>query len=145
MPSVLNLSEAASIAIHAMISVAGGRGRPLKNSEIAKAYGVSANHSAKVLQRLQKSGFLSSVRGPGGGYRLAVDPSSVTLLDVYRAIDGRLSDSGCLFGRGRHCSLPVCLFAGLLHEANSLFERHLGSAALSDFIQPESARRDGGE
>ncbi len=137
MSQALNISEGASIAMHALIHLAEKRGEPVSNSAIAAAFNVSANHSSKVMQRLLKSGFVSAVRGPGGGYTLSVDPSDLSLLDIYSAIDGEPSNTGCLFGRGKHCSLKKCLFADLLSDTDKLVKKHLGSVTLADYISAE--------
>ena len=134
MGQVLRISEAASIAMHALILLAEERDEPISNLRIAEAFGISANHSSKVMQRLLKSGYVTAVRGPGGGYLLAVDPENVTLLEIYSTIDGKPESSPCLFGREKHCSLEVCLFSKLNSEADELINKHLGSVALADYM-----------
>lgn len=133
MATPLKISEAASIAMHALILLSENEDDPVSNASIAQAFNVSANHSSKVMQRLLKEGFVTAVRGPSGGYTLARSPESVTLLEIYQAIDGKPSSSGCLFGRGVHCSLKTCLFHSLLSETDRLIEKHLGSVTLQSF------------
>lgn len=134
MAQTLRISEGASIAMHALIHLAEKNGLPVSNAAIAEAFRVSANHSSKVMQRLLKSGFVQAVRGPGGGYTLARDPKDVSLLEIYRAIDGEPVNTGCLFGRGKHCSLSTCLFAGLIRDTEELVKKHLGSVTLADYM-----------
>ena len=131
---LLKISEAASIAMHALILLAEKQGEQLSNRRIAEAFNISANHSSKVLQRLIKSGFVDAVRGPGGGYSLAVNPEEVSLLDVYRAVDGEPDDSTCLFGRGKHCALDTCLFSEMMSDAEKLVQKHLGSVTLAHYM-----------
>lgn len=128
--------------MHALILLAEKDGRPVSNSSIAAAFNVSSNHSSKIMQRLLKAGFVEAVRGPGGGYTLARKPSAVSLLDVYSSIDGELSNTGCLFGRGRHCSLAKCLFADLISDTEKLVKKHLGSVTLADYISADIALED---
>ncbi len=137
MGQALRISEAASIAMHALILLTEKRGESVSNSRIAEAFNVSANHSSKVMQRLLKAGFVSAVRGPRGGYTLAVDPDRVFLLDIYRTVDGEPDTFGCLFGRGEHCSLDKCLFSELLSDTEKLIQKHLGSVTLTDCIDKE--------
>lgn len=134
MGQILKISEAASIAMHALILLAENRDEPVSNLRIADAFGISANHSSKVMQRLLKSGYVTATRGPRGGYLLAVDPENVTLLEIYSSIDGKPDTSTCLFGRGKHCSLETCLFSDLNREADELFNKHLGSVTLADYL-----------
>ncbi len=123
--------------MHALILLANQLDKPMNNSAIARTFGISANHSSKVMQRLLKQGFVKAKRGPGGGYLLAVDPSSVTLFEVYTAIDGNAQTSDCLFGRNYSCSLPNCLFRKLTLEADALIERHLAAVTLADYANVE--------
>lgn len=133
----LKISEAASIAMHALILLANQTGKPINNAVIAEIFGISANHSSKVMQRLLKQGYVFAKRGPGGGYLLAVDPSLVTLYEVYTVIDGNNQPSGCLFGGNKTCTLPNCLFRNLTLEADALIEKYLGSVTLSDYANAE--------
>ena len=67
MAKIFSLSEAASIAIHSMVLIA--RSDKMMNVvKIAERTGSSKHHVAKVLQRLVKEDYLSSVRGPHGGF-----------------------------------------------------------------------------
>ena len=102
MPCALKISEAASMAMHAMGLLALEPGKPLSSRAIASCFHVSEAHLSKVMQRLVKVGLLSSVRGPKGGFSLAVDPQKVMLLEVFTAIEGPLETSSCLFG------VPLC-------------------------------------
>ena len=67
MSRIVCLSEAGSIAIHSMVLIA--RSKEIMNViNIAKATEASKHHVAKVLQRLVKEGYLTSNRGPKGGF-----------------------------------------------------------------------------
>jgi len=136
MTRTLKITEAASIAMHAMILLAEKKGTPVSNAGIAAAFNISANHSSKVMQRLLKAGFVNAVRGPGGGYTLAAEPEKVSLFEIYTAIDGEPANTGCLFGRGRHCSLKKCLFSRLITDTEQTVKKHLGSVTLADYMSP---------
>lgn len=64
---------------------------------IAEAYKISENHVAKVLQQLARARIVQSVRGAGGGYRLAKAPKDLTMFDVVRVLEGEVTPScfGC--------------------------------------------------
>ncbi len=76
----------------------------------------------------------SGGEGPRRRVHTGPGPGDVSLLDIYRAIDGEPSNTGCLFGRGKHCSLKTCLFAALIRDSEELVEKHLGSVTLADYI-----------
>ena len=69
MAKVVSLSEAASLAIHAVVLIASSD-KLVNVNQIAKATAASKNHLAKVMQRLVKSNLVSSTRGPSGGFLL---------------------------------------------------------------------------
>src|SRR5678816_4317022 len=52
--------------------------------EVANAFGISRNHLVKVVQALGQNGFLSTRRGIGGGFTLAMPPANICLGDVVR-------------------------------------------------------------
>ena len=102
MASLINISEAASLALHAAAVLAACDEGSMTTAAIAEELGVSEAHLAKVLQRLSKVGLVKGTRGPGGGFRLVRRPERTTLLDIYEAMEGPITLDQCLFGH------PVC-------------------------------------
>ena len=84
----------------------------------------------KVLQRLGKQGFVSSLRGPKGGFRLACDADDVSLLDVYEAIEGPLQFSNCLFEQPV-CGDGKCIMGDLLKSVDRQVAEYLRTTKLS--------------
>jgi Rrf2 family protein len=58
---------------------------------IARAQGVPLKFLLGILGELRRAGLVRSQRGPAGGYLLDRDPSSITIADVMRAVDGPLA------------------------------------------------------
>ena len=133
MSVAIKISEAAVIGIHAMIYMAQRPDRKISTKEIADFHQVSDNHLSKVLQRLVRSGYVTSVRGPGGGFQLAKEPDDITMVNIYELFDGPLKLNECLFDRPV-CVAGGCLFGNLLHEVNGLIENYMESTRLSSFI-----------
>jgi len=130
MSGVVRFSEAASLALHAMVLIAAERGRRFQIRDIAQALPVSSSHLAKVLQRLAKEGLIDSTRGRGGGFALARDPARITLLEVYEAVEGPLQVSHCLFATPQ-CG-GDCLLGDTLGTAGALIRDRLAGSRLSD-------------
>lgn len=130
MHGIVKLSEAASIALHAVTVLAADSDRHLTVREIAEALPVSENHLAKVLQRLSKAGLVASVRGPGGGFRLRADARETTLLRVYEAVEGPLDVARCVFPDAQGCA--SCILDDALRAAGQLVRDRLAKARIAD-------------
>lgn len=57
-------------------------GRPIAASEISDATGIPGPFLMQILRTLRSAGWVQSIRGSQGGYLLAVDPSTITLLEI---------------------------------------------------------------
>jgi Rrf2 family protein len=97
------LSQTSEYALRAVIYLARIPPGKLTSAEvIAEALGAPRNYLSKTLNTLAKRGFLTSTRGPAGGFRLNVQAHMLTLAEVIRAIDEPRTGRMCLIG-GRAC------------------------------------------
>lgn len=135
----MRFSEAASIGIHAMILMAGSRGEPVTCRDVSDSFGTSLNHTQKVMRRLVKAGLARSGRGPRGGYRICGNPSDISLLAVYEALDGPIGTDTCLFQK-RHCTPETCLLGKMLWEAGEVARTHLSETSLAEFARGEGRK-----
>jgi Rrf2 family protein len=131
MAKLIKLSEAATLALHAMVLLAGRADRPLSTGEAASFLSVSEAHLSKVLQRLARNGLVKSLRGPRGGFIIVKNGGAITLLDIYEAIEGKCEPSCCLFGR-RPCKTAQCIFRGVIADADGQVRKYLAGTRLSD-------------
>jgi len=128
---ILNISEAASIALHSMGVIA--RSKELLNiQQIAEATGFSRNHTAKVLQQLAKNNLLTSARGPKGGFLLRKKASEISLMEIYRVIEGdiNIEDTLCKVSC-ELCPFNNCIFGGLKEKFSREFRKHLQTSTLA--------------
>ncbi len=130
MSDLFKLSEAASIALHAMAYMA-SKGNTVTVPEMSQKLNVSEAHLSKVVQRLTKNGLVKSLRGPKGGYLMAKPAGDVSLKDVYEAIEGELKNSTCLF-HNQKCESMRCIMGAALLESSRIFNDHLVRTKLSD-------------
>ncbi|HOJ52124.1 MAG TPA: Rrf2 family transcriptional regulator [Syntrophales bacterium] len=126
-----SVSEACSLAFHAMAILAQSPQAWHRAEDIARALDASVHHLLKIFQRLKKAGLVLSTPGPKGGHRLAKEAQNVSLLDIYRAIEGDLPKKPCLFGRSA-CRAKSCPFAELLEEVNEKARLYFSQKRLSD-------------
>jgi Rrf2 family iron-sulfur cluster assembly transcriptional regulator len=66
-------------------------GRLLSLAEISKRQNISLPYLEQLFVKLRRSGLVESVRGPGGGYRLALSPSDIRVSDILGAVDETVS------------------------------------------------------
>lgn len=132
MSRIFALSEASSIAIHSMVIIARSS-EGINAAKIAEITGLSRNHIAKVLQRLVKIDMLRSVRGPAGGFTLKADPSAITLLDIYQAIEGNIDISDCPLAYDV-CGFDHCLMGNVINRLTGEFKDFLKEKTLKSYI-----------
>jgi Rrf2 family nitric oxide-sensitive transcriptional repressor len=106
-------------------------------SEVADAYVISRNHLTKVVHQLGLAGYLETVRGKGGGLRLARPPESIRIGDVVRSTEPDMALTPCFKPTGAACAIvPACLLRDALHEAREAFLGVLDDYTLADLITP---------
>ena len=132
MSNILKISEAASLALHTAVILATDPDNLLSNKELASILHASEAHLSKVLQRLDKSGIVKSTRGPKGGFKLTKSGNDITLLEVYEAIDGKLSPSNCLLNECI-CNRD-CIMGKLLGDLNKQVRDYLATTKLITLI-----------
>ena len=109
-------------------------------AEVAAAYGISENHLMAIVHRLGTLGYLETVRGKGGGVRLARRPEDISLGEVVRSMETDMALVEC-FGAGPGgCPIePACALRGVLGEALAAFLAVLDRHTLADLLGPRRA------
>lgn len=109
--------------------------------EIADTYDLSFNHIAKAAQLLARENYVLSIRGRGGGIKLAMKPSEISIGKVLRLTEAGSYLVECMRPDGPvQCILaPHCGLSPLLNEANEAFFSLLDNKTLADAL-PRSAR-----
>jgi len=133
MAKLFNLSDASSIAIHAMVMVAKS-GSPLNVIHISEATSTSRHHVAKVMQRLVKDGFISSQRGPTGGFMLKKQAAEISFLDVYESIEGKIEIHTCMFDTPV-CPMEKCIMNSITQKISEEFVQYLKSQTLAMYVK----------
>jgi Rrf2 family transcriptional regulator, nitric oxide-sensitive transcriptional repressor len=126
-------------ALRKLIYVGTKTDAPATIAEIAKTFGVSRTHLMKIVNRLAQQGYLDTVRGRGGGIRLARPPSTIRVGAVVRDTEEDLAVMGCLRGSG-FCRIEgCCVLRRALREATSAFLTVLDGYTLADLLAPKTA------
>ncbi len=132
MAKLVHFSEAASLALHAMVLIAKTETH-VNVSSLATEMGASRNHLAKVLQQLVKYNYLKSVRGPSGGFILNKPADQITVLEIYEAIEGSIDVPECPLDR-KICPFDKCLMNGLVADVTMQFKKYFQEQTLEDFV-----------
>lgn len=90
-------------AIRVVLYLARRHGQVCSSREMAEQLCMTYSYMIKVTAKLREAGFIESVQGPFGGYRLAMRPSEITLYDIITAIEGKIQVNRCLEG-DQNCS-----------------------------------------
>ena len=133
MSNIINMPEAVEIAIYSLVLIAQkGSSEKTNVDNIAKRIDASANHLHKILKLLVKRGYITSSKGPRGGYTMKMDPSEISLLNVYEAVEGPLTESKCPLNRVR-CPFNACIYDGLFTRIKKDFKNYFENKRISDF------------
>jgi len=135
MSAPVRISEAATLALHASFWLASSPGEYNPTRKICDDLQCSQAHLAKVVQSLARAKLVESLRGPSGGVRLASPASEITLLDIYKAIEGETSlMPGCLLPPSI-CPGRACTLGNAIYSLNRQFVEMLGSTTLETIRQ----------
>src|SRR6056297_3981726 len=132
MSKIVALSEAASIALHGMILIARSK-KSMNVLAIAERTNTSKHHVAKVMQRLVKAGYLSSQRGPSGGFLLRKNPEDINFLDLYEVIEGKIEIGGCPMDK-QICPFDKCIMNNVTNKMTVEFHDYLREQRLSEYL-----------
>jgi len=103
--------------------------------EISDAYGISKNHLMKVSHELGKMGYVETIRGRGGGIRLAKRPEEIGIGEVVRQTEEDFYLVDCFNPESIGCVIsPVCNLKGALNKALHAYITVLDEYKLSDFL-----------
>ncbi len=111
---------------------------------IAAEYDISRNHLTRVVHQLGIKGYIDTVRGKGGGFRLARRPERIGIGEVVRDMESGFDLAECFRpGESRCRLLPACALKPVLAEAGRAFLASLDRNTLADLLPPTRPLRSG--
>ena len=132
----MKLTTFSDYTLRVLMYLALNRERLATIPEIAAAYEISENHLMKVVHQLARSGVIESVRGKGGGIRLAREPGDIRLGQIVRASEGSAPIVECLSDEAATCRIaPVCRLTSVLSRAFEALYASLDEYTLADLVQ----------
>ena len=111
--------------------------RAVSLAEIAARQEISLSYLEQLFARLRKGGLVQSVRGPGGGYRLAAPANATPISAIVQAVDEPLRATRCAQhngGKGCMAKGERCLTHDLWEALSHQIETYLARITLDDVI-----------
>lgn len=133
----MRLTTKGRFAVTAMMDLAMRTGNgPITLADISERQQISLSYLEQLFGRLRRHGLVSSVRGPGGGYRLAKALPQITVADIIQAVDEPIDATGC-HGLQNCKDDQKCLTHDLWENLNKVIFDYLHSVSLDDLARGE--------
>jgi Rrf2 family iron-sulfur cluster assembly transcriptional regulator len=126
----------------AMADLAGHMGanddiKPVALADIAERQDISLSYLEQLFAKLRRGGLVTSVRGPGGGYRLSRSSDALRIADIIMAVDEPIAATRCKQGSVRGCTKTGarCVTHDLWEELGQQIHVFLSSVSLADVVE----------
>lgn len=131
----MRLTTKGRYAVTAMLDLAlHGMDRPVSLADISGRQDISLSYLEQLFAKLRRHGLVSSVRGPGGGYRLSRVGSEVYVAQIIDAVNETVDATGC--GGAADCQQgEVCLTHHLWCDLSEQIHGFLSGISLSDLVE----------
>jgi len=135
----MKLSTKGRYAVTALADIAiYGQSGPVALGDIAERQDISLAYLEQLFVRLRRGGLVTSIRGPGGGYRLARPAGDTRISEVMVAVDERLNAMGCngRYEEGMGCgkSREACLTHALWEQLSAHVHVFLSRISIADVV-----------
>lgn len=130
----MRLTTKGRYAVTAMLDLAlNAKGGPVSLADISERQSISVSYLEQLFAKLRKNGLVSSVRGPGGGYRLARDGNTIFIAQIIDAVDESVDVTRC--GGAADCQGGMtCLTHDLWSELSAKLHDFLESISLQSLV-----------
>jgi len=101
--------------------------------DVAKIHNLSRPHIMKIVHELGRAGYLETVRGRNGGFRLARPADEIVVGDVVRITEGPMDVLECFNPEKNTCPLiGICILSKKVQEATAAFMAVLDDLTIAD-------------
>jgi Rrf2 family protein len=114
---------------------------PVRGEDIAREEDLPQPFLSKILKILSSRNILHSVRGPGGGFRLARSADEISLLDIVEAIDGLSQFDECALGWKTCQDDNPCPLHTSWKQMRLGLRDYLAKSSVSDLVLHEKGRK----
>ena len=130
----MRLTTKGRFAVTAMLDLAMHEtDKPVTLAGISERQGISLSYLEQLFSRLRRNGLVKSVRGPGGGYKLAKLKAEISVSQIIAAVDELIDATQC--GGQENCrGEQRCMTHDLWASLNSKILEYLSGVTLSDLV-----------
>lgn len=122
-------------ALKALLLIAQDSGRRMDTASLSQKMNISRPFLRRILQELQKKGFLKSAKGKGGGFWLELKPENIRILRVIEAFQGKVELQECLFQENLCPDVRTCLLRKKILELEATMVKELKNLTLEDLLK----------
>ena len=136
----MRLTTKGRFAVTAMVDLAMRQtGGPVTLGTISERQRISLSYLEHLFGRLRRRNLVSSVRGPGGGYLLALPSQRISVADIIVAVDEPLDATQC--GGKENClDDKRCMTHDLWATLNTKMYEYLASVSLGDLVEQQRGK-----
>ncbi len=136
----MRLTAKGRYAVTAMLDLAvHGKSGPISLAEISVRQGISLSYLEQLFAKLRRNELVSSVRGPGGGYRLSRTPDDIYVAQIVDSVDENVDATRCK-GKANCQHGETCLTHELWTELSDQIHQFLNQINLASIIAKRSVR-----
>mgnify|MGYP000567695589 CR=1 FL=1 len=132
----MKISTKGRYALRLMLDIALNDAKtPVRIKDIAERQQISDKYLEQIVSSLNKAGFVKSLRGPQGGYRLTKKPEEYTVGMILRLTEGSLSPVDCLDEGAENCPRQEsCVTFILWKQLNDAIRGVVDKVTLQDLV-----------
>lgn len=131
----MRLTTRGRYAVTAMLDlVLHAHDKPISLADISERQSISLSYLEQLFSKLRQSGLVSSVRGPGGGYRLSREGSQIFVAEIIDAVNESVDATNCE-GKANCQGGETCLTHVLWLELSREIHRFLSSISLAALVE----------
>ena len=140
----MKISTKGRYALRLMLDLASNdSGTPIRLKDVAKRQGISEKYLEQIISILNKAGFVSSVRGPQGGYSLSRTPADYTVGMILRLTEGSLCPVDCAAEENGSCDREdTCVTRMLWKKLDDAISSVVDHVSLEELLSWQNARAD---
>ena len=140
----MKLSTKGRYGVRLMVDLALHNGeRPVLLKDIARRQGISEKYLWNLINPLKTFGFVQSIRGAHGGYKLAKDPSEISVKDIMQVLEGPLCLVDCVESPESCERSPSCITRDVWCEASQSFLKTLEAMTLEKMVERHRIKGSG--